>query len=671
MTPARFWTETRVKLRGLGYGEALGRTTMPIFIATAIGLVTGLMAVAFKLGLSWLTDEVRQVAPHGTLAGVLAPALGGLGAGVVIWLLAGDARGGGVANVIDAVARRGGLIRRRTVLGRILASGMTIGSGGIAGIEGPIVQIGAGLGSTLGRYMRVERSRMRRFVAVGAAGGVSAVFNAPLAGALFAIEVILGSGTVKSMLMVVTSAIVAQFVDHLVLGEVVALTVPKHFIPGAHGLLFSGLVGLAAGVVGALFIKALLRTELHTERWRIPEALKPAVGGLGLGLLLVPLGGFDGLFEAIRDLSAVPDAPGLTTSLRYLLIVLAGTCLTLGTGGSGGVFAPSLALGAALGAVVGQLPAHTFGDGVGVYAILGAGAMVAATTRAPLTSVLIVIEITHDYEILPGLLLATTLAILVSSMLEPESFYTGKLAMKHIRLLPDSPVRAVGHLRARDIYREETTQVHRRATVNRWLLRKLRAGETVYVVDRSGRYLGAVPPGVALHWHEKEILGRRVGELMSHPEPLSLDRPCSDAIHQLALHELLELPVVEGQKLVGKLMNRDIMRALDREIDPASAPMLEIRTPGEDGEEVDFVELEGRTRVFAARVPRMAVGKSLQELDLRERFGVEVVGIREPRDEALVPVPLDPKRPLAAGSVLVCLGLPETNARLVEELGGV
>jgi CIC family chloride channel protein len=343
-----------------------------------------------------------------------------------------------------AVARKGGRIPPQVALVKALASALCIGGGGSVGREGPIVQIGSALGSTLGRLVKVAESRMRVLVACGAAGGIAATFNAPLAGVFFAMELILRDFTAQSFGMVVVASVTASVIGRSAFGNQPFLHLPPFAVNHiGQYLLFAGL-GLVAGAVGVGFTRILYAIEdLCDWAWRGPEWLRPAVGGLLLGVLLLVLPEMYGVGYPVLGKSV---AGGY--AVGFLLVLLVGkalaTSLTIGIGGSGGVFAPSLFIGATLGSAYGQV-LHQVAPGLagpaGAYGLIGMGAVFAGSARAPITAVVILFELTGEYTIILPLMLAISLATGISHLLSVDTIYTLKLRRRGVDL--DQPVPTV------------------------------------------------------------------------------------------------------------------------------------------------------------------------------------------------------------------------------------
>lgn len=406
-----------------------------------VGVGAGAAAVLFR----WLIAAFNQIGFGGgrtvlPFLGpyyiVAVPAVGGLVVGPLVYFFAREAKGHGVPEVMEAVALKGGRIRPVVAVIKSLASSVCIGTGGSVGREGPIVQIGSALGSTLGQVLRLSDERIRILVACGAAGGISATFNAPIAGVIFALEVILREFSSGYFSMVVIAGVTSSVISQAFLGNFPAFQIPPYSLVSPWELIFYTLLGLLAATVALGFIYLLYRMEDLFDDWKFPEYIKPAVGGLGVGLLgfYVPeiFGvGYGSIEKALYGETGAVLMVGLVASK------LLATSLTLGSGGSGGVFAPSLFLGAMLGGAFGSLVHYWMPDitaAPGAYALVGMAAVFAGAARAPITAVLILFEMTRDYRIILPLMFATGLSTLVSARLSKETIYTLKLRRKGIDL---------------------------------------------------------------------------------------------------------------------------------------------------------------------------------------------------------------------------------------------
>ena len=410
-----------------------------IILAIVIGVLTGLGSVGFIVVLRALADFARDdvagaLEIFGSANLVLLPAIGGLLAGPLISRFAPEAKGHGVPEVMTALATRGGRIRKRVVTVKVMASSMTIGFGGAAGREGPMVQIGAAIGSAIGQWARVSTKHVRTLVACGAAGGVAATFNAPIAGAIFSMEVLMGRIHTDFLLVLLTSLSSCIVARHF-LGNYPAFYPWAYELQGPSELPLYFLMGIVVGLAAIGYVRLLYRSEGLFQSWKFPEYLKPAVGGLLVGLVLRFYPEVYGTgFPAIESALAVRFPWPLLVGLLFAEIVA--NCATLGSGGSGGVFAPSLYMGAMLGGAYGTLVHTLFPEttgGSGAYAMVGMAAFFAAAAKAPTTSILILFEMTNDYRIMLPLMAATVASVSISHWRLPHSIYTLKLHNRGIR----------------------------------------------------------------------------------------------------------------------------------------------------------------------------------------------------------------------------------------------
>ena len=413
-------------------------------LAIAIGLFGGLAAVGFHELIEVVSDGFDEIthALEGTIgdAAVMVPVVvGALLVGPLVFRVASEAKGHGVPEVMEAVQTKGGRIRPRVASVKALASAITIGSGGSAGREGPIVQIGSTLGSLISRPFKMSDRRRSTYVAAGAAAGVAAIFNAPLAGVFFALEVILRSFTARGFSTVVISAVTANAVWRVLVSDDPVLTVEPVKLAHPMELVLYGALGLLAALVALGFVRLLYYVEDRFEALEILGDLKPAlgalvVGGIGVASVDVLGSGIGGIDKALAGNIAI------VTVLLLLVGKAIATSFTLGSGGSGGVFSPSLFIGAFLGSAYGSL-VHELFPGVaeqqGAYAVVGMAAVFAAAAQAPMASIFMVFEMTNDFDLIMPLMTACAVSTVAYSALKRESIYMEKLIRKRVNFDPE------------------------------------------------------------------------------------------------------------------------------------------------------------------------------------------------------------------------------------------
>jgi len=423
-------------------GYHLNKHILTLLIAAFIGVLSGYGAVLFRLlikGAQYVfynnTGDIlsfSQTLPGYIIVGV--PCLGGLMVGLIVTFAANEAKGHGVPEVMEAVVLRNGRIRKRVAAAKILASAICIGSGGSVGREGPIVQIGSSLGSTASQIFNVARAHQKTMVGCGAAAGIAATFNAPIAGVLFALEILLGDFGIASFSPVVLSSVTATTISRHYFGDFPAFTIPAYHLKTLWEFAIYPFLGLFAGLMALLFIVTLYKTEDLFDAIRLPQWIKPAIGGLLLGIILIKYPqvfgvGYGAINEALfNQLSGI-----FLISLAFLKI--AATSITLGSGGSGGIFAPSLFIGAMAGGFFGWIANILFPSltaSPAAYALVGMGAIVAGTTHAPITAIIIIFELSGNYKIILPMMITCILSTMLASTLKKGSIYTIKLLRRGV-----------------------------------------------------------------------------------------------------------------------------------------------------------------------------------------------------------------------------------------------
>jgi len=442
-------------------------------LALLVGAGAGLGAVAFRYLIyffTWLATGQDEFGQQGRVPSahlpwlgpaffVLIPVAGGLVYGPLIYRYAREARGHGVPEVMIAVAENGGRIRPQVSVVKALASALCIGAGGSVGREGPIVQIGSALASSLGQRVKMPEDRLRILVACGAAGGIAATFNAPITGVFFGVEIILREFSVDALFTVMLAAMIADITAIPFLGSAPFLSgFPKGIaLHDARNYLLVAALAVVAALIGLAFKAALYTIEDRFDRaWKgRPEWARPAAGGLALGLLLLALPQLYGVGYPVMYQSTAGRY-----ALWFLIVLafakIAATGLTIGIGGSGGVFAPSLFIGVTSGMAFGDVAYRLFGPGVGdpaLYAVVAMGAVFASAARAPLTSLASVVEMTGDFALTLPVMLAVAIAATISRAASYGTIYTAKLLRRGTDIDRTTPWRALSDLKVADAMR--------------------------------------------------------------------------------------------------------------------------------------------------------------------------------------------------------------------------
>ncbi|MCP4400646.1 MAG: chloride channel protein [bacterium] len=659
-------------------------------IAVAIGLLGACGAIAFRFLIDlahyafFRTDSytLEWINTFSVWERVLLPAVGGLLVGAIACYLAKEVRGSGISEVMEATAFHGGAIRYRVIFAKMAAAAITIGSGGSAGREGPIVQIGSSIGSTLGQLLNVSGRKLRTFTACGAAAGIAATFNAPIAGALFSIEVILGDFAVHQFSPIVISSVTATVISRAVLGDSPAFSIPAYQLGGPFEFLPYAVLGIAAGLTAVAFTRTMSAVKDLDERLPMPALLKPAFGGLVVGLIGLALPQVYGVgYETINE--ALWGRGGGAFLLLIIVAKILATSATLGFGGSGGVFAPALVIGTALGASMGGLWKHIFPgvtSDVGAYALLGMGAVVSGVTHAPISSILIVFEMTYDYRLLPPLMVACILSILLAGSLCRESMYTIRMAKKGIDIHRGKDVNLLKNRVVRDIYTREVTMVHADSSFEEMMsVIERRPNREVFVVNARTELLGMlafinIRNLLVTHLASPaEIGATRVADIANTAiSPLFLSDTLDLALQQFARINEDELPVVASPKdlrLLGALRVKDVIAAYTRalyrwDLTGGTHSLLTAVTRQR------HLHLSDEICVVEIALPGGFLGKRLDTLNLRKRYHVNILLIHKPSPvDNISPqqphfVLPPPEYKFIAGDKLLLLGTQDDIERL-------
>ena len=632
----------------------------PFLLAGAVGLAAGLGAVALTGAVEALTDLFfdriggELIALGGSWMVIWIPLLGVVPVVFLIERFAREARGHGVPEVMFAIETRDGRIRPRVPLIKGVASALTIGVGGSVGREGPIVSVGAGMASIVAQLTRQRPEMMRTLVAAGAAAGVAATFNAPIAGVFFALEVILRRFDVRNFTIVVTSAVIANMVAIAFEGDVPGIDLEPHDFESVLEVPFYLLLGAAAAFLGVVYVRVLYSVEDGFAAVRVSPYLRAAAGMLmvgGLGFWHEELFGVG--FGAIEQVSIGEITTG-TIALLMVLKVLA-TSITLGSGGSGGVFAPSLFIGTMLGSLMGE-GFNSIASGIadpGAFAVVGMAALFASAARAPMTSLFIVFEMTRDYSLILPLMIGVATATVLSQLITRDTIYSIKLGRLGVEIPEERSTLVVDNIPVSEAMRTEVAAVGPAATVQEMVETLGWApGNVLAVQDANDRFEGLVTSTditAALIEGRLEVTARELE--VTDPFSVYADDSLRAVVSLLAEHGIRQVPVVarwDDRRLLGVVEQHDVIRAIaaySARIRPRRAPStVPIRRP------VGAAQIE----IIVAAASRLA-GRSLAEIDVPSHAVVTEV-----RRGGVVLVPRG-DTVLQAGDQLLVLA--ETNVR--------
>jgi CIC family chloride channel protein len=563
----------------------LGEQTTLIIMAFIVGILAGAANVMFRTTMDFVHTYIFAGGSHlfhiveGGAYRAFVPLLPMAGALLLIplsLLFPGEVNGYGFPRFLEVVNIRGGIIKGRNIITKTLAAALTIGSGGSAGVEGPIAIIGGATGSAIGQIFRVSEGRMKLLIAAGAAGGIAATFNAPIAGIMFAVEIVLlGNYELSSFSAIVISSGVATVISRGYYGANPAFPVPQYNLRSPFEIPFYIVMGILIGFLAVFYIKLFHSMKDHFDDFRLHPQFKPVlgafiVGSIGIFLPQIMGNGYEVIDSALAGRILLP-----TIALLVFFKILT-TSVTIGSGGSGGIFAPALFIGAMAGGSFGYcvhyfFPAWTASPQA--YATVGIGAFLAAATHAPLTGIFLLFEMTGNYKIIIPLMFATIIGTLVAKRVYPESIDTVELSKRGIRIHAGREVSVMSRIKVGEVMDPDFVAVPRDTLLKELIDIMIRRDRFyVPVTDDAGNMVGIVSgqdvrPAL---FEEKVKNVVRAGELAT--EKVIVLKPADDlnaAITAFSRKDIEEIPVVaehNPRKVVAMLKRKDVIDAYNREV---------------------------------------------------------------------------------------------------------
>lgn len=549
-------------------------------LAVAVGLLTGSGEILFHKGIDWLTffsfEKGQEALPFmGSGFVILPPILGGLFVGVIAHFFYFHDRPHGVAGVMEAVALRGGRLNAKELFLRVVGSVLTIGSGGSAGPEDPSVQIGAAFGTAIGQGMRLSDERIRALVASGAAAGIGAAFNAPIAGVFFALEIVLGEISSIGVGIVVVASVVSALLTNALVGPQPAFMVPTYSLVSYWELLFYLLLGSLSGLVSVFYIIAIRYVGNFFAGLKCAPVIKPALGGLVIGLtgLFVPqiFGVGYGAIETILK------GQHLVALTLFLLVVakMFATSVTLGSGGQGGMFAPALFLGAMLGGGFGVIVNSLFPSVSATpqaYVLVGMAAVLAGAVRAPITSIILLFEMTQDYRIVLPLMFAVVISTILSEHWHHHSVYSQALSKWGIDLKRGHDLNVMQRIRVGESMETNVKVVDKDinlAELQRVFVTQHHRGFPV--VDEKGELWGIVDiQDFEKGLQKGDLAARKVSSIATRSVIVTYpDESVWTAFRKIGARGVGRLPVVDRKnpkEIVGIIARNDIIGSYEKAV---------------------------------------------------------------------------------------------------------
>ena len=636
---------------------------MVLALGIGVGAGVGAAALIYAIRLiAGVVSRIDELAPEGQSWVLLAIPIGIWLAAILAARWAPEAAGHGVPQILASLTLHGGRIPPRIPALKTIATALTIGVGGSAGREGSIAQIGAGIGSFVGRLTNLEETETRALVAAGAGAGIAATFNAPIAGMFFAMEVVLRDLSIRHMHTIVVASVAGAVVSHSLIGDELTFQVSPYALDHPTQLLLYGVLGLVAVGLAVLFIEALDRFALAPDR--IARWSRPLLMGLGVAAigLVAPeaLGtGQDFIGNLLRQ--EVSRAWWVLALLAFAKLFA--TAATLGGKGSGGIFMPSLFIGAMAGSAFASLvdPIWTASSlEPGAFALVGMAAVFAGVSRASFTSILIVFEITGDYGLVLPLMLAVAIATVLANRIHPESAYTSPLVQMGIHTAPSGQVDLLGTITIADLGLRPPTTVKPSNTLAEveGVLRRNRLNGVAVVAD-DGRLVGVVSDSDISRLGGASDQLTAADAMTPDPATVSVGLPVSHALERMAVLGVGRLPVVDR-------VDPTRIEAMFRREDAIAAYHLALGSAARSGQLPQRVatRMSPTTRYFDFEVPpeSIAAGRRIREIPWPE--GCIVVSVHRGNDLLVASGDLE----LWSGDALTVFCDEAARRRLAERL---
>lgn len=544
-----------------------------ILIGAVVGLCAGLAAVALNRSLTALLDWLRPF--RQIWWAFLLPAAGAALSSVFLNRVMKEAPGHGVPEVIYAVSRHGGLLRLRSSFSRLVSSCLTIGSGGSAGPEAPVVMSGAAIGSNIAKFFMLNDRQRIALVGCGAAGAISAIFNAPIAGMIFSMEVILGEWSAVNLIPIAIASVAATEVSRILQGNQIVFSHRQFHIDLMD---ITVCVGLGIVCAGASILLTRMMRSMHglSDKLAFPSWVRAGLGGCAVGLigLFLPVVLGEG-YHSIHSTIEGRFEQGLVIVFLAMLAKTLATSLTLGSGGSGGIFAPCLVIGSFTGLAYHRAlsliwPSASWVN-EGCFSLLGMAGLISGMLQAPLTGVFLIVEITGGYEVILPLIIVSALSTTACHFMEPASFYLRDLFEKGHLLRPGTDARVLSDLKIHELLEKDCITVKQTMMLRDFIEVLKKSHRNLFPVEdeETGRFLGIIHlddvrpylfnPGM----HDAVFLGQIMD---TEAEFVSPDDDVSEVLHKMDKNRLFSIPVIENDRFVGLISKATLLDEYRREL---------------------------------------------------------------------------------------------------------
>lgn len=537
-----------------------------ISIGVIVGLFSGLAAVGLNRSLIFMLEGLYHLR-HLWWA-FLLPAAGAMASSIFLEKIMKEGAGHGIPEVIYSVSRYGGLLRFRSSFSRLISSSLTIGSGGSAGPEAPVVMSGAAIGSTIARFFYLNDRQRTTLVGCGTAGAIAGIFNAPLTGLIFTMEIILGEWSMVNIIPIAVAAVAGAEISRILQGNSIAFESSGFDITGVD--LFASLgLAVVAAFASILLTRGLRRMHGVSVKIKVPMWVKASIGGAAVGLLgfFVPEVLGEG-YHSIHDMIQGVFKGGIGIAALAFFAKIFATSLTLGWGGSGGIFAPCLVIGSFAGLAFHRLLAFGFPGtplvNEGCFALLGMAGLISGILQAPLTGIFLILEITASYEVMLPLIIVSVISTTVTHYFEPDSFYHKDLKERGELLRPGTDSRVLADIGIREVIETDCIKVSPQMLLREFFHLLKHSTRNYFPVEdpETGEFLGIVELGDVRPYIFNTVMYDTVfvEQIMnSNPDVVHYDDNLADVLEAMDAKNRFSMPVVSNNRFVGMVSKATLL----------------------------------------------------------------------------------------------------------------